>query len=119
MNDPLIKLPGVTEPHCRADQRRVYYSRNMLLIDFQKLGFARDALVKALKAEVMDVTFWDYPEQHTLKIYSEAKGWHHPPQTPESMPGNAWINANPIMLPLFYAAADELIVQYVKGLEKV
>ncbi|MCX6928319.1 MAG: DegT/DnrJ/EryC1/StrS family aminotransferase, partial [Verrucomicrobia bacterium] len=38
MNDPLTKLAGITEPRCRADQRRVYYYRNMLLMDFKKLG---------------------------------------------------------------------------------
>ena len=42
-------------------------------MDFKKLGFTRDALVKALKAEGVDVNFWDYPEQHKLKNYSEAK----------------------------------------------
>jgi perosamine synthetase len=77
MNDPLTRLVGVSEPLCRADQKRVYYNRNMLLVDFKKAGFSRDALVKALKAEGVDVNFWDYPEQHKLKIYAEAKWWHH------------------------------------------
>jgi perosamine synthetase len=119
MNDPLTKLVGVTEPLCRADQKRVYYNRNMLLIDFKKVGFSRDALVKALKAEGVDVNFWDYPEQHKLKIYSEAKWWHHPPTVPPSMPGNAYINGNHIFLPLFYGEASELTAQYVQAFEKV
>jgi len=119
MNDPLTKLDGITEPHCRPDQKRVYYSRNMLLIDFKKLGFSRDTLVKALKAEGMDVGFWDYPEQHKLKIYSEAKWWNHPPKIPQSMPGNAYINANHIFLPLFYGEAPELTGQYVGAFQKV
>ena len=119
MNDPLTKLPGVTEPLCRPDQQRVYYYRNMLLIDFQKLGISRDTLVKALKAEGVDVNFWDYPEQHKLKIYSEAKWWHHPPTIPESMPGNTYINGNHIFLPLIYGDAPELIAQYVQAFEKV
>jgi perosamine synthetase len=119
MNDPLTKLAGVTEPHCRPDQKRVYYHRNMLLMDFKKLGFSRDALVKALKAEGVDVNFWDYPEQHKLKIYAEAKWWSHPPKIPASMPGNAYINANHIFLPLIYGEAPELIAQYVAAFEKV
>jgi perosamine synthetase len=119
MNDRLTKLDGVTEPHCRSDQKRVYYHRNMLLMDFKKLGFSRDALVKALKAEGVDVNFWDYPEQHKLKIYSEAKWWHHAPVIPPSMPGNAYINANHIFLPLFYKEAPELIGQYVSAFEKI
>jgi len=119
MNDPLTKLPGITEPHCRADQQRVYYHRNMLLMDFKKMGFSRDALVKALKAEGVDVNFWDYPEQHKLKIYSEAKWWTHSPKIPESMPGNAYINANHIFLPILYGDAPELTAQYVAAFEKV
>jgi dTDP-4-amino-4,6-dideoxygalactose transaminase len=119
MNDRLTKLEGITEPLCRPDQKRVYYHRNMLLMDFKKLGFTRDALVKALKAEGVDVGFWDYPEQHKLKIYSEAKWWHHAPQVPATMPGNTYINANHIFLPLFYGEASEPIDQYVKAIEKV
>jgi dTDP-4-amino-4,6-dideoxygalactose transaminase len=119
MNDPLTKLPGVTEPFCRADQQRVYYHRNMLLVDFQKLGISRDTLVKALKAEGVDVNFWDYPEQHKLKIYSEAKWWHHPPTVPAAMPGNAYVNANHIFLPLIYGDAREVIAQYVQAFEKI
>jgi perosamine synthetase len=67
----------------------------------------------------VDVNFWDYPEQHKLKIYSEAKWWHHAPQVPASMPGNAYINANHIFLPLFYQEAPELIGQYVSAFEKI
>jgi dTDP-4-amino-4,6-dideoxygalactose transaminase len=119
MNDRLTKLDGVTEPHCRADQQRVYYHRNMLLIDFKKAGFTRDALVKALKAEGVDVNFWDYPEQHKLKIYSEAKWWDHAPEVPKTMPGNAYINANHVFLPLFYGDVPELIGQYGNAFEKV
>ena len=73
--------------------------------------------IKALKAEGVDVNFWDYPEQHKLKIYSEAKWWNHPPTIPQSMPGNAYINANHIFLPLFYEEAPELTAQYIKAFE--
>jgi perosamine synthetase len=119
MNDHLAQLPGITEPHCRTDQKRVYYNGNMLFVDFKKLGFSRDTLVKALKAEGVSVKFWDYPEQHKLKIYSEAKWWNHPPKIPDSMPGNAYVNGNHIFLPVLYGEAPELINQYVAAFQKV
>ncbi len=119
MNDRLTQLPGITEPRCRPDQKRVYYSGNLLFIDFKTVGLARETLVKALKAEGARVSFWDYPEQHKLKIYSEAKWWHHPPRIPESMPGNDHVNANHIFLPVFYEEAPELVDQYVRAFEKV
>ena len=119
MNDRLTQLAGITEPRCRPDQQRVYYSGNMLFVDFKKLGFSRDGLVKALKAEGVRASFWDYPQQHKLKIYSEAKWWHHPPTIPTSMPGNAYVNANHIFLPVIYGEAPELIDQYVKAFEKI
>lgn len=119
LNDRLIQLPGITEPRCRPDQQRVYYNGNMLLIDFKQAGCSREALVQALKAEGVQVSFWDYPEQHKLKIYSESKWWHHPPQIPAAMPGNAYINANHIFLPTFYGEAAEVTEQYAKAFEKV
>jgi perosamine synthetase len=119
MNGPLTQLEGVSEPRVSAGYKRVYYYSNMLFLDFKKLGFSREALIKALNAEGMQAKFWDYPEQHKLKIYSEGRWWHHPPQIPDSMPGDAWVNANHIMLPLFYEPAEDVIAQYVKGFEKV
>jgi dTDP-4-amino-4,6-dideoxygalactose transaminase len=97
MNQHLTQLPGIVEPRQRDDQQRVYYNGNMLFIDFNRLGCSRDA----------------------LKAYAEAKWWHHPPQIPESMPGNAWVNANHIFLPVFYREAPELTEQYVKAFQKV
>lgn len=119
LNDRLRQLPGLTEPRCRADQQRVYYSSNMVFVDFKGLGFSRNALVAALKAEGVDVGFWDYPLQHKMKIYSEAKWWHHAPAIPENMPGGDYVNANHLMLPLFYGEAEEVNSQYVKAFEKV
>ena len=119
MNDRLTQLPGITEPRCRPDQKRAYYYANLLFIDFAKVGVSRDALVKALKAEGVRASVWDYPEQHKLKIYSESKWWHHAPKIPESMPGNAHVNANHIFVPVFQGEASELIDQYVKAFEKV
>jgi dTDP-4-amino-4,6-dideoxygalactose transaminase len=119
MNDRLIQLPGLSEPRCRPDQKRAYYYSNMLLVDSTKAGFSRDALLKVLNAEGVEASFWDYPAQHKLKIYSEAKWFHHAPQIPSSMPGTDFINKNHIFLPLFHGEASELIEQYIKAFEKV
>jgi perosamine synthetase len=119
LNDRLTQLPGIAEPRCRPDQKRVYYNGNMLMVGFKKLGVSRESVVKALKAEGVRASFWDYPEQHKLKIYAEAKWWHHPPAVPESMPGNAHVNGNHIFLPVFYQDAPELVDQYAKAFEKV
>ncbi len=119
LNQHLIQLKGIAEPRLRPDQERVYYCANILFMDFKKLGFTRDRLIKALQAEGVSVKFWDYPEQHKLKIYSEAKWWHHAPMIPSSMPGNEWVNANHIMLPLVYGDAPELTEQYAKAFQKV
>lgn len=119
LNDRLTQLPGITEPRCRSDQQRVYYCGNMLFVDFTTLGFSRAALVNALRAEGVDVGFWDYPLQHKMKIYAEAKWWHHAPVIPDNMPGGDFVNANHLMLPLFYGDAEEVNAQYVKAFEKV
>jgi len=118
-NDPLIQLPGLSEPRLRPDVKRAYYHANMLLLDSAKAGFSRDALVKALRAEGVGVSTWVYPEQHKLTIYSEPQWWHHPPVIPTSMPGNDYINNQHIFLPLFYGEADDVIDQYVKAFQKV
>jgi dTDP-4-amino-4,6-dideoxygalactose transaminase len=91
----------------------------MLLLDSAKAGFSRDALVKALKAEGVPVSIWDYPEQHKLTIYSEAKWWHHPIVIPTSMPGNDYINGQHIFLPLYYGEADDIIDQSTKAFQKI
>jgi len=118
LNDRLLQLPGLSEPRVRKDQERVYYHASMLFLDEKKAGFNRDQLVKALKAEGVRASFWDYPEQHKLKIYSEAKWWHHPPVIPD-LPGTRAVNKTHIFLPLFYGEAPELLDQYVKAFEKV
>jgi perosamine synthetase len=118
LNDRLTQLPGLHEPRLRPDQKRVYYYRNMLLLDEKKAGFKRDALLKTLKAEGVRASIWDYPQQHKLKIYSEAKWWHHPPAIPESMPGNEQINATHIFMPIPHGEAAELLDQWVKAFEK-
>ncbi|HXI38368.1 MAG TPA: DegT/DnrJ/EryC1/StrS family aminotransferase [Bryobacteraceae bacterium] len=119
LNDRLIQLPGLREPRCRPDQKRAYYYGNMLLVDPAKAGISRDALLKALRAEGVRATMWEYPEQHRLKIYSEAKWWHHEPVIPSAMPGNQQVNGNHIFLPLMHGEASELIEQYGKAFEKI
>jgi perosamine synthetase len=119
LNLRLTQLPGITEPRCRSDQTRVYYNGNMLMVDFARLGVSRESIVNALKAEGARVAFWDYPQQHQLKIYSEPKWWHHPPTIPAAMPGNAYVNANHLFVPAFYGEAPELIDQYARAFEKV
>ena len=115
-----LTLSGASpRPPPASCQERAYYSGNMLLIDFAKAGAPREAILKALKAEGVDASFWDYPEQHKLKIYSEAKWWHHPPVIPASMPGNAWVNANHLFVRCQYGEAPDLIEQYARAFEKV
>jgi hypothetical protein len=119
LNDRVIQLAGLSEPRCRPDQDRVYYNANMLLLDEKKAGFKRNVLLKALEAEGVRASKWEYPEQHKLKIYAEAKWWHHPPVIPESMPGNQQVNATHIFMPLIYGEAPELIEQHARAFEKI
>jgi len=99
LNDRLIQLSGLRDPRCRPDQRRAYYYGNMLLVDSAKTGFSRDALLKALRAEGVRASMWDYPEQHRLKIYSEAK-WVAPPTRNSARDARQkQVNANHIFLP--------------------
>lgn len=119
LNDRLTQLPGLTEPRCRPDQKRVYYGNNMLLLDEAKAGFTRAALLKVLQAEGVRTSALDYPEQHKFKIYSEAKWWHHPPEVPGILPGCAQVNRSSLTVPLFYAEVPELVEQYGEAFEKV
>lgn len=119
LNDRITQLPGLSEPRCRPDQDRVYYNASMLLLDEKKAGFTRNALLKALQAEGVRASIWDYPEQHKLKIYSEAKWWHHAPVIPDSMPGNKEVNSTHIFMPLIHGEAPELIDQQARAFEKV
>jgi perosamine synthetase len=119
LNDRLVSLAGLAEPRCRPDQNRVYYSANMLILDEKKAGFTRGALLKALQAEGVRATFWDYPQQHTLHIYSEAKWWHHPPVIPAALPGTLEVNRTHIFLPALHGDATEIHDQYVKAFEKI
>ena len=119
LNDRLVQLPGLSEPYCRPDQQRVYYSVNMLFLNEAKARFARAALCKALQAEGVEASPGTYPEQHQFAIYSEAKWWHHPPEVPKVLPGCAQVNRDCVYLPLWRADVGELVDQYVKAFEKV
>ena len=119
LNARICELPGLFEPRVRPDQHRVYYNGNMLFLDERKAGFNRGQLIRALQAEGVKASFWDYPEQHKLKIYSEAKWWHHPPVVPEKMPGNQHVNNTHIFLPIFHGDAKEINEQYAAAFEKI
>ncbi|MBI4220306.1 MAG: DegT/DnrJ/EryC1/StrS family aminotransferase [Chloroflexi bacterium] len=119
LNDRLLQLPGVSEPRCRADQKRAYYHANMFFLDEARAGVSRAALVKALRAEGVKASVWDYPLQHKYKIYSEAKWWHHKPDIPEDLRGSAQVNRTHIFVALVYEEAPELLEQYAKAFEKV
>ena len=119
LNGRITQLPGLAEPRCRPDQKRVYYYANMLLVDEAKAGMKRDRIVEALKAEGVRASVWNYPEQHTMRIYAESKWWHHTPQIPASMPGSAEVNRTHIFVPLIHGEAPELIEQTAKAFEKV
>jgi perosamine synthetase len=120
INDRLLPLPGISEPRCRPDAERVYYPNNMLHLDEAKAGFSRRAMLKALSAEGVKATPGHYLQQHKLRIYSEAKWWHHVPVVPNGdLPGCQECNKTSFALPLFYEDAPKLLEQYVKAFEKV
>ena len=120
LNDRLIELPGLSEPRCRPDQTRVYYALNQFLFDEKKAGFSKAAAIKALQAEGVGVhDDRRIQEQHNLKIYSEAKWWHHAPKVPDVLPGHVELSKMALSIPLFYEDVPELVNQYVKAFEKV
>ncbi len=119
LNDRLLALPGLSEPRIRPDQKRAYYSANMLFLDSAKAGFSRDQLLKALKAEGVRAHSWDYPEQHKFAIYSESKWWHHPPAVPKSLAGCEQVNSSHIFIALHYEEVPDLLDQYVAAFEKI
>lgn len=119
LNAQLTQLPGLTEPFCRKDIDRVYYSNNMLFLDEAKAGFTRSQLLKALKAEGVGAGSGAYPEQHKFRLYSEEKWWHHKPIIPESMPGTDQVNASCMYLPVMYEDLPEVAEQYVNAFEKI
>ncbi|MFH1742886.1 MAG: DegT/DnrJ/EryC1/StrS family aminotransferase, partial [bacterium] len=119
LNSRITQLPGLSEPFCRKDAERVYYSNNMLFLDEAKAGITREALLKALKAEGVSAGSGAYPEQHKFTIYSEEKWWHHKPDVPKSLPGTEQVNRSCIYLPVLYEDLPEVTDQYVSAFEKI
>jgi dTDP-4-amino-4,6-dideoxygalactose transaminase len=119
LNDRICQLPGLSEPVCRPDQERVYYSTNMLFFDEAKAGMSRAAVVKALAAEGVSIGAGDYPENHKCKIYSEPQWWHHPVNVPKVLHGCQQVNARALNVGLFHQKAPELLEQYAEAFEKV
>lgn len=119
LNDRICQLPGLSEPVCRPDQKRVYYNHNMLFLDEKKAGMSRAAVTKALKAEGAGVTPGTYPENHKCTVYAEEKWWHHKPNLPDALPGCQECNAQSLFVPLFRQEAPELVEQYAQAFEKV
>lgn len=119
LTDRLVELPGITRPFCRPDAKRVYWGSHVLFLDERKAGCSKEILIKALKAEGVQVSPGAYDEQHKYRLYSEAKWWHHPVVIPEDLPGTTQVNRTAVKLPLFREEAPDLIEQYALAFEKV
>jgi dTDP-4-amino-4,6-dideoxygalactose transaminase len=99
--------------------KRVYYAQNLMFIDEIKAGFSREAAVKALTAEGVQVGAYTWNLLHNYPIMQEARWWHHLPAMPDQLPGADRANRTCISLPYFTSDAPELVDQYVKAFEKV
>ena len=119
LNDRLTQLPGIVEPRLRKEVKRVYYSKNLLFIDEKKAGVSREALVRALQAEGVDITPYTWTLLHTYPIFREEKWWRHMPVLPEAVPHCDQINRTLVQLPYFTSPRPDLIEQYVAAFEKV
>ncbi|HRZ82297.1 MAG TPA: DegT/DnrJ/EryC1/StrS family aminotransferase [Candidatus Hydrogenedentes bacterium] len=119
LNARLAELPGVEIPRCRPDVSRVYYSKNLLFIDEKKVGAPREALVKALAAEGVDILVYTWTLLHTYPVFSENKWWRHMPVLPGAVPGCDQANREAVQLAYFTSDQPELVEQYVAAFEKV
>jgi dTDP-4-amino-4,6-dideoxygalactose transaminase len=119
LNDRLEQLPGLSAQYVRSDVQRVFYSNNLMLFDSAKAGFSREAAVKALGAEGVQVTSFTWSLLHNYPIFHEHQWWHHLPAQPGKLPGSDQANRSAIALPYFTSEAPELMEQYVKAFEKV
>lgn len=119
INDRITQLPGLAEPTCRPDMKRVYYNSNMLMLDEKKAGMSRAAAVKALEAEGVSASSFGWQLLHTYPYFQEAQWWHHTPADPGKLPGSDRANATTFQLPLFHSENPELCEQYIAAFEKV
>ncbi|MBN1589322.1 MAG: DegT/DnrJ/EryC1/StrS family aminotransferase [Pirellulales bacterium] len=119
VNDRITQLPGLSEPTCRPDMKRTYYWCNALFVDEKKSGMSRDTVVKALAAEGVKATAFEWTLLHTYPYFQEAKWWAHQPADPGELPGANLANATAISIPLWFADQPELVEQTAKAFEKV
>ena len=117
--DRLVELPGISRPYCRPDAKRVYWGSHVLFIDEARAGCPKETLMKALRAEGVQVSPGAYDEQHKYRLYSEAKWWHHPVVIPSDLPGTTQVNKTAVKVPVFREEAPDLIDQYAQAFEKV
>jgi perosamine synthetase len=119
LNDRLTQLPGLSIPFLRPDCQRVYYSGDTVFIDPAKAGMSREACIKALTAEGVSASAYDWALVHTFAVFNEPKWWRHPPVPPDKVPGCDEVNRTAMTLPYFTSDAPELVEQYAKAFEKV
>ncbi|MCA1901360.1 MAG: DegT/DnrJ/EryC1/StrS family aminotransferase [Candidatus Hydrogenedens sp.] len=121
LNDAITQLPGLSAQYVRPDVERVYYSRNLMFIDEKKSGASRSAIVKALKAEGVDVVEYQWTLLHTYPIFSESKWWEFMPVLPKegTTKGCEEANRTAISLPYFTTEQPELVEQYIHAFQKV
>lgn len=119
LNARITQLPGLTEQFVGPGISRVFYSKNLMFIDEAKVGAPRAAIVKALKAEGVDVAEYGWTLLHTYPIFSENQWWRHMPVLPTAVPGCDQCNKQAIALPVFTSDQPELVEQYGAAFEKV
>lgn len=118
LNQRLVALAGLSEPQCRPDSERVYYSQNLLFLDEAKAGMSRKKCIDALRAEGVRASVYNYKLQHQQPIYTEAQWWHHLPEIPK-LPATEAANATTIAVPLMTSEQPALVEQYARAFEKV
>lgn len=121
LNNRITQLPGLTEQYAAPGIQRVYYSKNLMFIDEKQAGMTREAAVKALQAEGVDVSVFEWKLLHKYPIFSESQWWRHMPvlPDPQRIPGCDEANRKAIQVAYFTSDQPELIEQYGNAFEKV